>query len=113
MNQESVTASQVQSTKNIRAQKIIALWNELNEVRNEYSDCGANDSDADWKIQATLYAISFCVLVDVPKTPKRYVPVGQGFFIQAILDPAILSTSNNPNLISPITGGIVRFKNSL
>lgn len=46
------------------------------------------------------------------KTPKRYVPVGQGFFIQAILDPAILSASNNPNLISPITGGTVRFKNS-
>jgi hypothetical protein len=46
------------------------------------------------------------------KTPKRFVPVGQGFFIQAILDPAVLSGSNNPNLISPVTGGTVKFKNS-
>ena len=72
MNQESVTASQLQSTQDAKVQKIIALWNELSDVRNEYSDCGANESDADWKIQATLYAISFCVLVDVPKTSKRY-----------------------------------------
>ena len=72
MNQESVTASQVQTTQDSRVQKIMSLWNELNEVRNEFSDCGANESDTDWKIQATLYAISFCVLVDVPKTPKRY-----------------------------------------
>ena len=50
----------------------MSLWNELNEVRNEYSDCGASESDTDWKVQATLYAISFCVLVDVPKTPKRF-----------------------------------------
>ena len=72
MNQESVTASQLQSTQDAKVQKIMALWNELSDVRNDYSDCGANESDADWKIQATLYAISFCVLVDVPKTPKRY-----------------------------------------
>jgi hypothetical protein len=72
VNQESVTASQLQSTQDSRVQKIIAQWNELSDVRNEYSDCGANESDADWKVQATLYAISFCVLVDVPKTPKRY-----------------------------------------
>ena len=50
----------------------MALWAELERVRNEYSDCGANESDADWKVQATLYGISFCVPVDVPKTPKRY-----------------------------------------
>jgi hypothetical protein len=72
VNQENVTASQLQSTQDSRVQKIIAQWNELSDVRNEYSDCGANESDADWKVQATLYAISFCVLVDVPKTPKRY-----------------------------------------
>jgi hypothetical protein len=46
------------------------------------------------------------------KTPKRYIPVGQGFFVQAVIDPAILSSTNNPNLISPITGGTIRFKNS-
>jgi seryl-tRNA synthetase len=72
VNQESVTASQLQSTQDAKVQKIMALWNELSDVKNDYSDCGAKESDADWKIQATLYAISFCVLVDVPKTPKRY-----------------------------------------
>jgi hypothetical protein len=64
VNPSSTIANQVTA--------IMSLWNELNEVRIEYSDCGANESDTDWKIQATLYAISFCVLVDVPKTPKRY-----------------------------------------
>jgi hypothetical protein len=72
VNQESVTASQVSNTQDARVQKIMALWNDLSDVRNDYSDCGANESDADWKIQAILYGISFCVLVDVPKTPKRY-----------------------------------------
>jgi hypothetical protein len=72
VNQESVTASQVQSTQDTRVQKIMSLWNELNEVRHQYSDCSAYESETDWKIQATLYAISFCVLVDVPKTPKRF-----------------------------------------
>ncbi len=72
MNQESVTDSQLITTQDLKVQKIMALWNELSDVRNDYSDCGANESDADWKVQATLYAISFCVLVDVPKTPKRY-----------------------------------------
>jgi hypothetical protein len=68
----SVTNSQVFSPADLKVQTIMALWAELERVRNEYSDCGANESDADWKIQATLYAISFCVLVDVPKTSKRY-----------------------------------------
>ena len=72
MNLESVTNSQVPNTQDSRVQKIMALWNELNDVRNDYSDCGANESDADWKVQAILYGISFCVLVDVPKTSKRY-----------------------------------------
>jgi len=72
VNHESVTASQVFSAADLKVQRIVALWNQLSGVRNEYSDCGANESDADWKVQATLYAMSFCVLVDVPKTPKRY-----------------------------------------
>ena len=72
MNQESVTASQVFSPVDVKVQKIMALWNELSDVRNDYSDCGANETETDWKVQATLYAISFCVLVDVPKTSKRY-----------------------------------------
>jgi hypothetical protein len=68
----NVTDSEVSMTQNARVQRIMALWNELNDVRNDYSDCGSNDLETDWKVQATLYAISFCVLVDVPKTPKRY-----------------------------------------
>ena len=72
MNQESVTTSQQLDIQNSPVQKIMALWIELVEVRNAYSECGANESEADWKIQGTLYAISFCVLVDVPKTSKRY-----------------------------------------
>jgi hypothetical protein len=68
----SITDSEPVTTQDAKVQKIMTLWNELSDVRNEYSDCGAIESDADWKIQATLYAISFCVLVDVPKTSKRY-----------------------------------------
>jgi len=68
----SITDSEPVTTQDVKVQKIMALWNELSDVRSEYSDCGANESDADWKVQAVLYAISFCVLVDVPKTSKRY-----------------------------------------
>jgi hypothetical protein len=68
----NVADSEPVTAQDVKVQKIMALWNELNDVRNEYSDCGANESDADWKVQAILYAISFCVLVDVPKTSKRY-----------------------------------------
>ena len=72
MIEASITNSEPFTTQDSRVQKITALWNELSDVRNDYSDCGANESEADWKVQANLYAISFCVLVDVPKTPKRY-----------------------------------------
>jgi hypothetical protein len=68
----NVTDSQVSNTQDLKVQKIMALWNELSDVRQTYSDCGANDLEADWKVQAILYGISFCVLVDVPKTSKRY-----------------------------------------
>ena len=68
----NVSNSEPVTTQDLKVQRIMALWNELSDVRNEYSDCGANDIDTDWKVQATLYAISFCVLVDVPKTPKRF-----------------------------------------
>lgn len=44
------------------------------------------------------------------KVPKKYIPVGQGFFIGTNL--AASAASNNPNLSSPITGGTVTFKNS-
>lgn len=44
------------------------------------------------------------------RNPKKYIPVGQGFFIGTGSNGAL--TSNNPNLSSPITGGIISFKNS-
>lgn len=42
--------------------------------------------------------------------PKRYIPVGQGFFVGTTLDPSLVT--NNPNLTSPITGGPIILKNS-
>lgn len=46
------------------------------------------------------------------KIPERYIPVAQGFFVSAILDPAIVGASNDPNLTSSIDGGNILFKNS-
>lgn len=43
------------------------------------------------------------------KVPKRYIPVAQSFFVKSYTDAGVLA--NNPNL-SPITGGIINFKNS-
>jgi hypothetical protein len=68
----NITDSQLSTTQDLKVQKIMALWNELSDVRQTFLDCGANESNADWKVQAILYAISFCVPLDVPKTPKRY-----------------------------------------
>ncbi|WP_228479171.1 LamG-like jellyroll fold domain-containing protein [Flavobacterium soyangense] len=39
-------------------------------------------------------------------TPQQYVPVGQGFFVDAYLDPAISGTT------ATVTGGTINFKNS-
>ncbi|TDE45911.1 T9SS type A sorting domain-containing protein [Flavobacterium rhamnosiphilum] len=39
-------------------------------------------------------------------TPKRYIPVGQGFFIDGYLDPAVSGTT------STVDGGDIIFKNS-
>jgi hypothetical protein len=44
------------------------------------------------------------------KTPKRYIPVAQGFFIGT--GPTTDLTTNNPGLSTPITGGTITFKNS-
>lgn len=44
------------------------------------------------------------------KTPKRYIPVAQGFFIGT--GPNTELGSNNPNLSTPVTGGTITFKNS-
>ncbi len=43
------------------------------------------------------------------KVPKKYIPVGQGFFIDTRIDKTLVT--NNPNLTS-ITGGPVSLKNS-
>lgn len=42
------------------------------------------------------------------KIPGRYVPISQGFFVSAILDPDLA----DDGLTSPVVGGTVTFKNS-
>ncbi|SHI42771.1 T9SS type A sorting domain-containing protein [Flavobacterium terrae] len=44
------------------------------------------------------------------KVPQRYIPVGQAFFVNSVVDPALVA--NNPNLATAITGGSITFKNS-
>lgn len=44
------------------------------------------------------------------KVPQRYIPVGQAFFINSVVDPGLVA--NNPNLAGAITGGSITFKNS-
>lgn len=44
------------------------------------------------------------------KVPKQFIPVGQGFFVQSMLDSNL--TANNPNLSSAITGGTIAIKNN-
>src|SRR5690606_3938657 len=51
-------------------------------------------------------------LTSTKGAPKRYIPVAQGFFVNAILDPALVGASNDPNLTSSIDGGDIIFKNS-
>ncbi|MDP2089825.1 MAG: LamG-like jellyroll fold domain-containing protein, partial [Flavobacteriaceae bacterium] len=42
------------------------------------------------------------------KVPERYIPVSQGFFVNAVSDPIL----GDPNITSPIVGGNITFKNS-
>ncbi|WP_167917938.1 LamG-like jellyroll fold domain-containing protein [Tamlana crocina] len=51
-------------------------------------------------------------LTSTKGAPERYIPVGQGFFVRAILDPELTGESNDPNLTSSIDGGNIVFKNS-
>ncbi|MEP1488070.1 MAG: choice-of-anchor D domain-containing protein [Algibacter sp.] len=44
------------------------------------------------------------------KLPERYIPVGQGFFVSAILDASLVS--NDPSIVNPVIGGDILFKNS-
>ncbi|MFN3754586.1 T9SS type A sorting domain-containing protein [Flavobacterium sp.] len=44
------------------------------------------------------------------KTPKKYIPVAQGFFIGTGTTTDL--TGNNPGLSTPVTGGTITFKNS-
>lgn len=46
------------------------------------------------------------------KIPERYIPVGQGFFVSAILDADLVGDPNDPALSGSIDGGTIVFKNS-
>ncbi len=46
------------------------------------------------------------------KVPGRYIPIGQGFFVSAILDADLVGDPNDPNLSQTIDGGDLLFKNS-
>ncbi|NMH86204.1 LamG-like jellyroll fold domain-containing protein [Flavivirga algicola] len=46
------------------------------------------------------------------KVPGRYIPVGQGFFVSAILDADLIGDPNDPALTQTIDGGNLLFKNS-
>ncbi|PIA82201.1 hypothetical protein BFR04_10565 [Gaetbulibacter sp. 4G1] len=50
-------------------------------------------------------------------TPQQYIPVGQGFFVSAILDTDLNNDGsspdpNDPGIVLPINGGTITFKNS-
>ncbi len=46
------------------------------------------------------------------KTPGRYIPIGQGFFVSADTDSNLSGASNDPSLTEPIVGGNLVFQNS-
>lgn len=46
------------------------------------------------------------------KLPERYIPVGQGFFVSAILDTDLIGDPNDPGISLPVNGGTLTFKNS-
>ncbi|TYA94738.1 choice-of-anchor D domain-containing protein [Seonamhaeicola marinus] len=46
------------------------------------------------------------------KTPGRYIPVGQGFFVSTVSDASLSGASNDPALGQPIVGGNLVFQNS-
>ncbi|NRA94020.1 MAG: T9SS type A sorting domain-containing protein, partial [Psychroserpens sp.] len=46
------------------------------------------------------------------KAPKRYIPVGQGFFVSSVLDSDLIGEANDPEIDQTIVGGSIEFKNS-
>ncbi|AUP78016.1 LamG-like jellyroll fold domain-containing protein [Flavivirga eckloniae] len=46
------------------------------------------------------------------KLPERYIPVGQGFFVSAVLDPDLIGEANDPGITLPVNGGTITFRNS-
>ncbi|WOD42644.1 choice-of-anchor D domain-containing protein [Hwangdonia lutea] len=46
------------------------------------------------------------------KTPQRYIPVGQGFFVSSIADASLVGAPNDPGITQPVVGGTIQFKNS-
>ncbi|MDO5971717.1 LamG-like jellyroll fold domain-containing protein [Flavivirga aquimarina] len=46
------------------------------------------------------------------KLPERYIPVGQGFFVSAVLDSDLIGDPNDPGIALPVNGGTITFRNS-
>ncbi|GAA3622486.1 choice-of-anchor D domain-containing protein [Flavivirga jejuensis] len=46
------------------------------------------------------------------KLPERYIPVGQGFFVSAVLDANLIGDPNDPAITLPVNGGTITFRNS-
>ena len=52
--------------------------------------------------------------VEGTKIPERFIPIGQGFFVSAILDADLVDEDDNPIVVvtQPVVGGSIVFKNS-
>ncbi|TGV04606.1 choice-of-anchor D domain-containing protein [Flavivirga rizhaonensis] len=46
------------------------------------------------------------------KLPERYIPIGQGFFVSAVLDTDLVGDPNDPGITLPVNGGTITFSNS-
>ena len=73
MSKRELTPAQWHLQREANTQKLKDLWTELEARHEAQSDCGAWDSDVDWKLQGMLYAMSFEVPVAVPSTPCAYL----------------------------------------
>ncbi len=89
---------------------------------NTHALAGYEGGYATYTLMGGVVAISNDVLINASgqvgtMTPQQYIPVGQGFFVSAILDTDLNNDGsspdpNDPGIILPINGGTITFKNS-